>query len=64
MNRSRMDISAEDLLRGGAGTAALQWIPSGVTALYWFSCFVAMTRVLRDKWAPIVIAISLLMSLV
>ena len=37
---------------------------SGLVAIYWVSCFVVMTRVLRDQWAPMAIAGASLVALV
>ena len=37
---------------------------SGLVAIYWVGCFVAMTRVLRDQWAQMAIAGASLVALV
>jgi hypothetical protein len=39
-------------------------LPSGFAVIYWVSCFVVMTRVLRDQWAPMAIAAASLVALV
>jgi hypothetical protein len=37
---------------------------AGEPAIYWVSCFVVMTRVLRYQWAPFAIAGASLVALV
>ena len=46
------------------GAAEPRAVLSGLVAIYWVSCFVVMTRVLRDQCAPMAIAGVSLVALV